>query len=60
MTDDKTKTGKTDRDLINVNERYELRDWSKKFGVSPGRLKEAVAKVGPMASDVANHLGKSG
>jgi hypothetical protein len=34
-----------------------LRDWSKKFEVSPERLKEAVAKVGPMA---ANYLGKSG
>ena len=60
MADDKSKTGKADRDRINVNEPYELRDWSKKFGVSPERLKEAVAKVGPMASDVANHLGKSG
>jgi len=32
MADDKTKTGKADRDRINVNEDYELRDWSKKFG----------------------------
>jgi hypothetical protein len=60
MADDKTKTGKADRDRINVNEDYELRDWSKKFGVSPERLKEAVAKVGPKASDVANYLGNSG
>ena len=60
MPDDKPKIDKRDRERINVNEPYELRDWSKKFGVSPERLKEAVAKVGPMASDVANHLGRSG
>ena len=32
MADDKTKAGKPDRDRINVNEPYELRDWGKKFG----------------------------
>jgi hypothetical protein len=58
MADDKTKVGKPDRDRINVNEDYELRDWSQIFGVTPERLKEAVAKVGPMAADVAKHLGR--
>lgn len=58
MTDDKRKVGGPDRDRINVNEEYELRDWSQKFGVTPERLKEAVAKAGPMAADVAKHLGK--
>jgi hypothetical protein len=28
MADDKTKTGKPDRDRINVEEDYELREWS--------------------------------
>jgi hypothetical protein len=32
MSDDKSKTGSPDRNRINVNEDYELRDWSKKFG----------------------------
>jgi hypothetical protein len=54
--DDKNETGKPDRDRINVNEEYELRDWSQKFGVSPERLKEAVDKVGPMAKDVEAEL----
>jgi hypothetical protein len=58
MADDKTKVGKPDRDRLNVNEPYELHDWSKKFGVSLERPKEAVAKVGPMAADVAKHLRK--
>jgi hypothetical protein len=58
MADDKTKVGKPDRDRINVAEDYEVRDWSKKFGVSPERLKAAVHKVGPMAEDVRRELGK--
>ena len=60
MSDDKSKVGKPDHKRINVNAPYELKEWSKKFGVSPERLKEAAVKVGPMATDVANHLGKSG
>ena len=56
MGDDKSKTGRSDRDRINVNEDYELRDWSQKLGVSPERLKEAVKKVGPMADDVKKEL----
>ena len=56
MANDKTKTGKPDRDRINVNEDYELRDWSKKFGVTRERLIEAVDEVGPMAADVAKYL----
>jgi Protein of unknown function (DUF3606) len=35
MPDDKKKTGSPDRDRINVNEDYELRDWSKRLGVTP-------------------------
>jgi hypothetical protein len=58
MPDDKSKTGGGDRDRINISEEYELRDWSKKFGVTPDKLKEAVAKVGPMADDVRRELGK--
>ena len=59
MTDDKTKTGSPDRDRINTSEDYEVRDWAKKFGVSEDRLREAVKKVGPVASDVARQLGKT-
>src|SRR5262249_26292812 len=58
MADDPRKTGKADRDRINVHQDYELRDWSKSLGVSPERLKEAVAKVGPIVADVRRELGK--
>jgi hypothetical protein len=56
VTDNKTQTGKADRDRINVNEDYELRDWSKKLGVTPDELKTAVKAVGVMAPDVEKHL----
>ena len=56
MADDKTKAGKADRDRINVHEDYELRDWSKKFNVTPEQLKAAVKKVGVMAKDVEAEL----
>jgi hypothetical protein len=59
MADDKTKTGKIDRDRINVNEDYELRYWSEKFGVTPERLKAAVKTSGPTVQDIAALLGKS-
>ncbi|HKU26615.1 MAG TPA: DUF3606 domain-containing protein [Candidatus Sulfotelmatobacter sp.] len=58
MADDKSKTGRQDRDRINVHEDYELRDWSKKFGVSPEGLKKAVQSVGTSAEAVRKHLGK--
>jgi hypothetical protein len=58
MADDKSKPGKADRDRINVDEEYELRDWSAKLWVTPEQLKAAVAAVGPMAEDVRRYLKK--
>jgi hypothetical protein len=57
MADDKGNPGRPDRDRINVNEEYELRDWSEKFGVSAEELKKAVAAVGDRADEVRQHLG---
>ena len=56
--DNKQKTGSPDRDRINVNEDYELQDWSEKFGVSRDELKAAVAAVGTSAKDVEAYLKK--
>jgi Protein of unknown function (DUF3606) len=58
MPDDRTKAGKPDDSRINVHEPYELRDWSKKLGVTPEKLKETVKQVGPMVKDVKKALGK--
>jgi hypothetical protein len=33
-----------------------LRDWSKKFGVTPDELKKAVADVGDSAEKVEQHF----
>jgi len=59
MSDDKTQSGGQDRRRIDVHQDYELRDWSKKLGVSADELKRAVAKVGDRVEDVEREL-KSG
>ena len=56
MADDKTRSGGQDRTRINVNEDYELRDWARKFGVTPDELKDAVNAVGTQADAVEQHL----
>jgi hypothetical protein len=56
MADDKTKTGGQDRLRINLNEYYEVQDWSKKFNVSENELRDAVKKVGNKAADVEEYL----
>jgi hypothetical protein len=56
MSDDRSKVGSPDRERINTHEDYELKYWSKKFGVSEDKLKAAVAAVGPVATKVEAHL----
>jgi len=56
MADDKAKRGGSDRGLIAVNEPYELRYWSKKFKVTPAKLKAAVKKVGRSAKKVEAYI----
>lgn len=58
MSDDTQLRNGQDRQRINVHEDYELRDWSRKFDVTPEALKQAVAAVGTSAAAVAKHLGK--
>ncbi len=47
MPDDKTKRGPQDRAKTNVQEKYEMDYWSRKFGVTPDQLRNAVKKAGP-------------
>jgi hypothetical protein len=58
MSDDKSKTGGSDRDRINIHEQYELRDWAKSLGTTPERIKEAVQAVGDRAENVREYLGQ--
>ena len=56
MADDKTKRGGADRKLIALTERYEVAYWSKKFKVTPAKLKYAVKKVGHSARKVEEYI----
>ena len=47
-----------DRERIDVHEKYELRYWTQKFGVTEQQLEAAVREVGTNAEDVAIELGK--
>jgi hypothetical protein len=58
MSDNPKQKGRQDRSRINMSEDYEVRYWSKKFGVSAEELKAAVKKVGNSAEAVQKELGK--
>ena len=59
MSDDRSKTGGQDRTRIALGEDYEVRDWSKKFGVTPDELRAAVKAVGNEAKAVEAYLQKN-
>lgn len=56
MADNLKNRGGQDRQRIDVNQDYELRDWSEKFGVTREQVKEAVQAVGDRADKVEQYL----
>ncbi len=54
MPDDVNKCEKTER--VNLNEPYELADWTMKWGFNADKIRDAVRKVGPIAKDVLKEL----
>lgn len=56
MADNLSKSGGQDRKRINLHEDYEVRDWSKKFGVTPDELRKAVEAAGNEAAKVEAYL----
>lgn len=58
MADDLGSSANPDRDRINVNEDWEVRDWAQKFRVSEDELRQAVKQVGDRADAVRQHLGR--
>jgi hypothetical protein len=56
MADDKKKRGRADRGLIALSEPYEVAYWSKKFKITPAKLKAAVKKAGRSAGNVEAYL----
>lgn len=58
MADDKTKRGQPDRDLIDVNDDDELRNWSKSLNKTPDEINGAVRVVGNSAAKVREYLSR--
>jgi len=58
MSDDKTKRGEPDRSRISLNEDYEVRYWTERFGVSKEQLAVAIQRVGNSVDAVRLALGK--
>jgi len=56
MADNKKKRGGADRGLIALSEPYEVAYWSKKFKITPARLKAVVQKAGHSAKKVEAYL----
>jgi hypothetical protein len=56
MADNKKKRGGADRALIALKEPYEVAYWSKKFKITPAKLKAAVKKVGHSARNVEAYI----
>jgi len=56
MADNKKKRGGADRGLIALSEPYEVAYWSKKFKITPVKLKAAVKKVGHSAKKVDAYI----
>ena len=52
MPDSTDKSHGQDRQRINVNQDYELRDWARSLNTTPERVKEAVQAVGDRADKV--------
>jgi Protein of unknown function (DUF3606) len=50
------RSGSSDRGLIALSEPYEVRYWSKKFKVTPAKLRYAVKKVGHSAKKVEAYI----
>jgi hypothetical protein len=52
MADNKSKKDGRDRSRISLSEDYEVRYWSKKFGITKEELKQAVKKAGSSSARV--------
>lgn len=56
MADDLQNRGPQDRARVNLSEKHEIAYWTKKFGVSEDKLRDAVKKAGPSADAVEKAL----
>ncbi|KQZ06528.1 hypothetical protein ASD21_02525 [Caulobacter sp. Root1455] len=56
MADNLQDRGPQDRARVNVNEPHEVSYWTRKFGVTPDQLRDAVTDVGVSADAVEQAL----
>jgi hypothetical protein len=59
MSDDRTNRGQPDRSKINMDEDYEVKYWTRHFGVTREELQKIVDRVGNSAAAVAKEFGKA-
>jgi hypothetical protein len=59
MADDRTNRGQPDRSKINMDEDYEVKYWTRHFGVTREELQKIVDRVGNSAAAVAKEFGKA-
>ncbi|RYF31211.1 MAG: DUF3606 domain-containing protein [Comamonadaceae bacterium] len=57
MSDNTSKTA-LDRQLVSVDQEYEIRDWMKSFGCTEEELRAAVKAVGNSADKVREFLSR--
>jgi hypothetical protein len=50
------KKDQTDRELINLDQRWELGLWTRMFGVTEEELRAAIVAVGPDAENVRRYF----
>jgi hypothetical protein len=53
------KRGTADRSKISMNEKHEVRHWTRQLNVTREELQRAVDKVGNSAAAVRKELGKA-
>lgn len=58
MADNLDDRGPQDRSRINVEESWELRYWTRHFGVNEDQLRSAVKTAGTSVEAVSKQLGK--
>jgi Protein of unknown function (DUF3606) len=56
--DNRRQRGPQDRSRVNVSQQWEVDYWSKRLGVTPAQLRQAVRKAGPQVKDVRRQLAK--
>ncbi len=52
----KRQSARQEQQRLDVNEEYELMNWTERYGVSAEKIREAVTVVGNRVSDVVRYL----